>query len=83
MQTYNTHSVLKNLISLTNERDLVTLEQSLAQSLFDLIAPENTDNSKSVLFYRDVDIRKHLFSSYVIGNKKSGGKHVDSLHSGA
>jgi hypothetical protein len=71
LQNYNTHNVLKNLISLTNERDVVALEQSLAQSLLDLIAPENMDNSKSVVIYRAVDIRKHLFSSYVVGNKRA------------
>jgi len=71
LQNYNTHDVLKNLISLTNERDVVALEQSLAQSLLDLIAPENTDNSKSVIIYRAIDIRKHLFSAYVAGNKRA------------
>lgn len=72
MQTYNTHSVLKNLISLTNERDVVALEQSLAQALFDLIAHKNTDNLISVVIYRAIDIRKQLFSAFIIGNKKAG-----------
>jgi len=71
LQNYNTHNVLKNLISLTNERDVVALEQSLAQSILDLIAPENTDDSKSVVIYRAIDIRKHLFSAYVAGNKRA------------
>jgi diguanylate cyclase (GGDEF)-like protein len=68
LQNYSTHKVLENLISLTNERDVVALEQALAQTLLDLIATENMDNSKSVVIYRAVDIRKHLFSSYVAGN---------------
>lgn len=74
MQNYSTHKVLENLISLTNERDVVALEQALAQSLLDLIATENTDNSKSVIIYRVMDIKKHLFSSYVAGNKRVNEK---------
>ncbi len=50
---------------------MVALEQSLAQSLLDLIAPENTDNFKSVVIYRAIDIKKQLFSSYVAGNRRA------------
>jgi len=69
LHRYNTQNILKNLITLTNERDVITLEYSLAQSLFDLISVENTDISKSVVIYRALDIRKNLFSSYVVGNE--------------
>lgn len=65
MHTPNTHLILNKLISLTNERDVLVLEQSLAQSLFDLIAP---DNANAVVIYRVIDIRKQHFAAEVIGN---------------
>jgi diguanylate cyclase (GGDEF)-like protein len=43
----------------------MVLEHSLAQSLFDLIAP---DNANAVIIFRIIDIRKQLFSAEVIGN---------------
>ncbi|MEQ1622889.1 MAG: GGDEF domain-containing protein [Methylococcales bacterium] len=49
---------------------MLALEQSLAQSLLDLIASENADSSKSVVIYRAIDIRRHLFSTYVAGNMR-------------
>ncbi len=67
MQTPNTHAVLKKLIALTNERDVVALELSLAQSLLDLMASFDTGSAKSVVVYHAVDIRKQLFSAFTIG----------------
>jgi len=60
---------LTQLITLTNERDVVALEFALAQALFDLITPVNVDSAKSVVIYRVVDIKKQLFSVVVIGKK--------------
>lgn len=65
MHTPNTHLILNKLILLTNERDVMVLEHSLAQSLFDLIAP---DNASLVVIYRVIDIRKQLFSAEAIGS---------------
>jgi diguanylate cyclase (GGDEF)-like protein len=62
-------SVLKNLIALTNERDVFELEFLLAQSLFDLIAPFNIGGAKSIVIYRADDLNKQLFSAVVIGKK--------------
>jgi diguanylate cyclase (GGDEF)-like protein len=60
---------LAKLISLTNERDVAALELSLAQALFDLIAPVESDGAKSVVIYRVVDISKQIFSMVVVGEK--------------
>jgi diguanylate cyclase (GGDEF)-like protein len=67
LHTHNTHLVLNKLIALTNERDVVALELSLAQSLFDLIASFNANIANAVVIYRAIDIRKQLFSAEVIG----------------
>jgi diguanylate cyclase (GGDEF)-like protein len=70
-------SVLSTLIGLTNERDISALEISLAQALFDLIAPLNADAAKSITIYHIKDISKQLFSETVIGKKTKD--HVLSL----
>lgn len=64
--------VLSQLISLTNERDLAALELSLAQGLFDLIAPLNLDTIKSVTIYHAKDIRKQIFTEVVVGKEPDG-----------
>lgn len=62
-------TVLTNLISLTNERDVYQLELLLAQSLHDLIQPLNSSADKSVVVYRAVNVNKKEFTSVVIGNE--------------
>jgi len=65
-------SVLSTLIGLTNERDIAALEVSLAQALFDLIAPLNVDAAKSITIYHVKDIGKQLFSEILIGKESDG-----------
>lgn len=65
LNTVNTHSVLNKLIALTNERDTLALEQSLAEALFELM--DATDNTKSVVIYHPDDTRKQFVSSVIIG----------------
>ncbi len=72
MNSPNLQSVLSKLISLTNERDVAALELSLAQALFDLIAPLNGDTAKSITIYHVKDIRKQIFSEVVIGKEPDG-----------
>lgn len=79
MHTSSTHSVLNNLVTLTNERDATALEFSLAKSLFDLIANLYPGNVKPVLVYHIVDIRKQLFSAIAIGKDTSEDKLSASL----
>lgn len=67
MDSASIKSVLKNLIALTNERDVFELEFLLAQSLFDLIEPFNIGGAKSIVIYRAEDLNKQLFSAVVIG----------------
>ncbi len=67
MNTVNTHSVLNKLITLTNERDVLALEQSLAEALFELVDASDDDNAKSVVIYHPDDTRKQLLSVIVIG----------------
>jgi diguanylate cyclase (GGDEF)-like protein len=62
-------TVLTNLISLTNERDVFQLEYLLAQSLYDLIKPLNTSDDKSVVIYRAINVSKKQFNSVIIGDK--------------
>ncbi len=63
-------TVLTNLISLTNERDVYQLELLLAQSLYDLIQPLNSSAEKSVVVYRAVNVNKRQFTPVVIGKAK-------------
>ena len=67
MNTVNTHSVLNKLITLTNERDVLALEQSLAEALFELVDASDDDNAKSVVIYHPDDTRKQFFSAIIIG----------------
>ena len=67
MNTVNTHSVLNKLITLTNERDVLALEQSLAEALFELVNASDDNNAKSVVIYHPDDTRKQLFSAIIIG----------------
>lgn len=67
MNTINTHSVLNKLITLTNERDVLALEQSLAQALFELVGASDDDNVKSVVIYHPDDTRKQLLPAIVVG----------------
>ncbi len=72
-------TVLTNLISLTNERDVFQLELLLAQSLHDLIQPLNTGADKSVVVYRAVNVSKKEFNSVVIGNANDSELLTDDL----
>lgn len=72
-------TVLTNLISLTNERDVYQLELLLAQSLYDLIQPLNSSSEKSVVVYRPVNVKKRLFNSVVIGKAKQETLLSDAL----
>lgn len=72
-------TVLTNLISLTNERDVYQLELLLAQSLYDLIQPLNSSSEKSVVVYRPVNVKKRLFNSVVIGKTKQETLLSDAL----
>lgn len=72
-------TVLTNLISLTNERDVSQLELVLAQSLHDLIQPLNTNDEKSVVVYRAVNVTKQQFNSVVIGSKNEEELLTDDL----
>ncbi|MDI1298384.1 hypothetical protein [Methylotenera sp.] len=67
MNTVNLHSVLNKLITLTSERDVVVLEQSLAEALFELVDVSDIDNTKSVVIYHPDDTRKQPLSAIVIG----------------
>ena len=67
MNTIYTHSVLNKLITLTNERDVLALEQSLAEALFELVGASDDDNAKSVVIYHPDDTRKQLLSAIVVG----------------
>lgn len=61
--------LLSKLITLTNQREELGLESSLAQILFDLITPTAADPSKSVLIYRAQNIKQQLFSAVTIDQK--------------
>lgn len=72
-------TVLTNLISLTNERDVFQLELLLAQSLHDLIQPLNTSHDQSVVIYRAMNVTKQQFNSVVIGSKTEEEMLTDDL----
>jgi len=67
LNTFSIHSVLSKIASLTNLRDVAALEYSLAQVLFDLIAPVNLNGQKSVVIYHVKDIKKQIFTAIDIG----------------
>jgi len=59
----HTHSVLSKLITLTNERDLVSLEILLTESLLELISPNNIDLANTVKIYHAKDLNKQIFTT--------------------
>lgn len=75
MNTINTHSVLNKLITLTNERDVLALEQSLAEALFELVDASSGDNVQSVVIYHPDDTRKQLLPAIIVGKSP---KHDNS-----
>lgn len=59
----HTHSVLHKLITLTSERDLVSLELLLSESLFELISPTDISIANTIKIYHVKDAEKQLFST--------------------
>jgi len=77
--TSNTHSVLHKLITLTNERDLVSLEYLLAESLYELISPKDIDVANAVKIYHVKDIKKQIFTTKDSVRNPKGEKISDTL----
>jgi diguanylate cyclase (GGDEF)-like protein len=67
LNTVNTLSVLNKLITLTSERDVLALEQSLAEALFELVDAPDDDKAQSVVIYHPDDTRKQLLPAIIIG----------------
>lgn len=63
LQKNTTHTVLNKLISLTEERDLVSLEYLLAKSICELIAPDNTQVVNAVKIYHAKNLEKQIFTT--------------------
>lgn len=63
IKSTHTHSVLSKLITLTNERDLVSLEHLLTESLFELISPNNIDVANTVKIYHAKNLQKQIFTT--------------------
>jgi len=63
LTTNHTHNVLNKLITLTNERDLVSLEYLLAESLVELISPADITMASSVKIYHAKNIDKLIFTT--------------------
>lgn len=59
----NTHSVLHKLITLTSERDLVSLEHLLAASLYELISPTNIGAANTIKIFHAKDLEKQIFTT--------------------
>lgn len=59
----HTHSVLSKLISLTSERDLVSLEHLLTESLYELISPTDIGIANTVKIYHLKDIHGQIFTT--------------------
>lgn len=80
MHSRTVHTLLSNLVLLTNERDDGAIIRLLGQSIFDLISQENLGNSQqlSVSIYHATDIEKHNFSALKFGNYSK--KDVPSHH---
>ena len=70
MHSRTVHTLLSNLVLLTNERDDGAIIRLLGQSIFDLISQENLGNSQqlSVSIYHATDIEKHNFSALKFGH---------------
>ncbi|MDI1308215.1 MAG: GGDEF domain-containing protein [Methylotenera sp.] len=67
MNTVDTPSVLNKLITLTSERDVLALEQSLAEALFELVNASADSHAKYVIIFHPDDTRKQLSPSIIIG----------------
>lgn len=70
----HTHSVLNKLITLTSERDLVSLEHLLSESLFELISPTDIGIANTIKIYHVKDAQKQLFSTTVSERNPKGEK---------
>ncbi len=73
MTTINTQEILSRLIELTSQRDSNTLEISLAQTLFDLVAPG------AVVIYRSINLDNTDFSSTLLNGDISRDQITDDL----
>jgi diguanylate cyclase (GGDEF)-like protein len=64
------HTLLTNLVTLTNERDDGAIIRLLGQSIFDLLSQDNSGNTHtpSVRIYHTTDIEKRTFSALKFGN---------------
>lgn len=63
MQNAYTHNILKKIISLTTERDLISLEYLLAKSLYDLILPADVDIANAVKIYHAKNLTQQIFTT--------------------
>lgn len=70
----HTHSVLNKLITLTNERDLASLEHLLSESLFELISPTDIGVANTIKIYHVKDAEKQLFSTKDSARSPEGEK---------
>ena len=67
MHNDTTHSVLNKLITLTSERDVLAFEQSLAETLYELLGTSNVESIQSVTIYHPDNIRKFLLPAILAG----------------
>ncbi len=68
----HTHAVLDKIITLTNERDLISLEYLLAKALYDLILPKNIDVANAVKIYHARNLDKQIFTTTDSERKPNG-----------
>lgn len=55
--------MLNKIITLTNERDLLSLENLLASSLYELISPTNIGVANTIKIYHAKDLERQIFST--------------------
>jgi diguanylate cyclase (GGDEF)-like protein len=55
--------VLNKIITLTSERDLVSLEHLLAASLYELISPTNIGVANTIKIYHAKDLERQIFTT--------------------
>lgn len=55
--------MLNKIITLTNERDLLSLESLLASSLFELISPTNIGVANTIKIYHAKDLERQIFTT--------------------
>jgi diguanylate cyclase (GGDEF)-like protein len=79
LTTNHTHNVLNKIITLTNERDLVSLEYLLAESLVELISPADITLANSVKIYHAKNLDKHIFTTTDTERNAHGAKLSPSL----